>query len=131
MKYMAMTATLVGLMLASTGCQEEKAEAPADPAAEAPAEKSAEPAQPQPEEPAEPNLSKSAERRLRLEASFTALYCAQKSNEGGDRIALYKEHGFNSPAAWSKAWHSAARSDVDWANQIVSKTLSSDCKATP
>jgi len=133
MKYIVMAAALIGLMWGPMACSEEKAaETPAEPAAEVKAPEPAPEAAPEePAEPEKPRVSKAAERRQRLEASFTALYCAQKGNAEGDRLALYKEHGFDSPAAWSKAWHSAARSDVDWANQIVSTTLSSDCKPAP
>ena len=76
MKYIAMTAALLGLMWGSIGCSEEKSEAPAEPAAEAPAP-APEAAPAEPEEPAKPKVSKAAERRQRLEASFAALYCAQ------------------------------------------------------
>ena len=135
MKYVAMTATLMGLLLGTMGCADKKAEAPEEAPAAAPEaapEPGAEKESPaEVAEPEKPRLTKAAKRRLRLEASFAALYCAQKGNATGDRLGLYKEHGFDSPAAWSKSWHSAARSDVDWANQVVSTTLASDCKATP
>lgn len=120
----------------------EKAEpAPAPIAAEAPpvAAPTPTPAQPEaakpaalesPEDPegpapAAPVTATTAQERERLGQCYQAVYCAQKKGQMDRILELYKEHGFETPQDFTKAWIDAAK-DTDWITKIA-REVSKKC----
>jgi hypothetical protein len=121
---LAVTAALV-----SVGCDKGEEAAPAEaPKSEATAPEAKAPVEAEPTaEPETPKKSIAEQRRDKLSATFTALYCAQKRGDEADLLPLYKEHGYDSPAAWSTEWDKEATKNAEWAEGVITGAMKADC----
>ncbi|MBP7126063.1 hypothetical protein KBD49_06835, partial [Myxococcota bacterium] len=53
-----------------------------------------------------------------LARCYTAVYCAQKKGEMSRILSIYKEFGFETPQAFTKAWIEAAK-DTEWVTRMA------------
>ncbi|HOU53480.1 MAG TPA: hypothetical protein PLQ97_06085 [Myxococcota bacterium] len=91
-----------------------KTDAPEPPPAAAPDAAQA-PAVPAP--PAEAEGAQALDRDA-LARCYTAVYCAQKKGEMSRILSIYKEFGFETPQAFTKAWIEAAK-DTEWVTRMA------------
>jgi len=56
--------------------------------------------------------------REALARCYTAVYCAQKKGEMSRILSIYKEFGFETPQAFTKAWIEAAK-DTEWVTRMA------------
>lgn len=129
---------ILGLVL-PTGCKKEEPKPESSPAVEAtkPEEKAETPTEPppaaEPEATPKPTEEVAAEKpnagnkKDKLATAFAELYCAQRRNDATNLLELYKKHGFESPAVFSKEWDKTATDDSEWAETVVSGAMASDC----
>jgi len=73
-------------------------------------------------------LSPDELRKKNLKESYLRLHCLRKSSGAESSMLAYKDAGFDTAAAWSKAWHAEAEKNPEWATTIVSEAIEKGCK---